>query len=322
MIISMDLFDEEMILDTTAQIEKINQLEFTNMLLDKIVVTKTSQTEVDCSEEMWGEDTILAGEFQGTTEFGSLGAYGEKIKAVRIKKRKNNTGNWQTIYELEYDQDIDGWVEYNAKDKYIESYGEYEYCIVPVTENYEGIYNINKIETKFDFPILFDADHYYDLTYDFKISNLQKETPNSVHQTLGGKYPTVVYNGDISYYSGSVSCKIIVPDEEEYDKFETKKLRNEIMEFLLNKKPKILKTPDGFYWVINIINTPTLTYYDKAENIYDLTFSFVEIGDGSDQETMEQYGLIGVSDRIITSVGRNGLAIQTITDFSKNEVIV
>lgn len=299
MIIDEDFFDEETLLDTPNFTEAITEIELKNMLLDKITMINKAAEVVDCTEEIWDKDTVLSGEFQGTTECGALGASGEKVTKVVVKKRKGNSGEWQTIDEMDYDPSVDGWLEYKAKDKYIESFGEYEYCIVPVAESYEGAYNINKITTKFDKPALFDADNYYELTYDFKLGNLQKEAPNSVYQTLGGKYPTVVYNGDIDYLSGSVNCKIIVENEENYDELQTKKLRNEVLAFLLNKKPKILKTPDGFYLLINIVNLPTLTFYEKAKNIYDLTFSFVEVGDTNDYETMSKYGLIGVVERTV-----------------------
>lgn len=296
MIIGDDFFDQESLNDTANGLIDMTKLQFTNMMLDELALLNNAVEINPCEKFTWTDDTVLAGDFQGNTELGSLGTQGETVDEVLIKRRRKN-GSWKTIDRFDYDFSTSGTVEYEAEDKYVEAMEEYEYAVVPSSGGNEGMYNVGQIFVEFEKAYLFDADEYYELDYDFKYGGITRENASSIVQTLGGRYPIIISNGNIDYSSGSVSCKVMIVEDNDYNKYKTKELRNKILDFLINKKPKILKSEDGMFMLINITSSPNLSFNRGANNLYDLNFSFTEIGNAKDDEVLEEYGLLGV-DRV------------------------
>lgn len=290
MIIGDDFFDDEILNDNTSCLIDVTKLQFTNMMLDKLTMLNEAEEINSCEMPAWDSNTVLSGDFQGNVELGSLGTKGETVDKVLIKRRRNN-GAWMTIDEFDYDPVNNGTIEYKAKDKFVEALENYSYAVVPSSNGNEGMYNVKEITPEFEEAYLFDADEYYWLIYDFKYGSLTRESANTTIQTLGGRYPVVVYNGNIDYNSGSVSCKILAVVDNEYDKISTKDLRNKLMNFLINKKPKVLKSEDGLFMLIDIVGSPNISFNRGANNVYDLSFNFVEIADGTDNEVLEEYEL-------------------------------
>ena len=144
----------------------------------------------------------------------------------------------------------------------------------------------------FDYAHLFDNETSYDLIYNFKLSEITSNIDANTIMTLGGQYPFTVY-GASKYKTGNVSCLLVTEESAvgSIDIGKEKELRNDIDKFLSNKKPKILKYEDGTYLLISISNNYTLTPDENLLGSYSLSFSYTEIGDANDVDTLKKYGL-------------------------------
>ena len=100
-----------------------------------------------------------------------------------------------------------------------------------------------------------------------------------------------------NFKQGSLRCMLISDNTVDaygaIDKKTEKALRNQIMSFLTNKKPKLLKDGSGNFIGIQIIGTPTLSPHNElGQQIYDLSFEFIETVDLSDENMLKYSGII------------------------------
>ena len=74
------------------------------------------------------------------------------------------------------------------------------------------------------------------------------------------------------------------------------KFRSDIMDFLMNGRPKILKWDDGRIWLISVTGSPTDSRVDH-ELVREISFQFAEIGDCNDPRTLYLNGLSTVESK-------------------------
>ena len=162
-----------------------------------------------------------------------------------------------------------------------------KYTVCNIKPNKESLFYI-----KYDNAHLFDNESSYDLIYNFKLGDITTNIDANTITTLGGQYPFTVY-GASKYKTGNVSCLLVTEESAvgSIDIGKEKELRNDIDKFLSNKKPKILKYEDGTYLLISISNNYTLTPDENLLGSYSLSFSYTEIGDANDVDTLKKYGL-------------------------------
>ena len=76
------------------------------------------------------------------------------------------------------------------------------------------------------------------------------------------------------------------------DRKQEKILRNNIMSFLTDKKPKLYKDSSGEMMVIMLSGNPILTPINElSQQMYDLEVEFVEIA-GTDSKSLIENGLL------------------------------
>lgn len=97
---------------------------------------------------------------------------------------------------------------------------------------------------------------------------------------MGSQYPIIYYNGNINYKKGTVKT-LMVSDEcvntnQLYIKNE-KQLRERVLSFLTNKKPKILKDFSGNFICVSIIGQPQINPLSNNNGLYEVSFEWVEI---------------------------------------------
>lgn len=274
-----------------------------NAIYDELeILQNTTEVNKDTSKsDSWANNTLLLAKFQGDLSGGSINVGGQPISSIQFLKRKKGETEWQLCKDVSYDKEKE---EYIFIDKYIESEQDYEYCIRPTarvydgSETYETIIGQNSnpqlFYIKYDNAHLFDNESSYDLIYNFKLGDITTNIDANTTMTLGGQYPFIVY-GASKYKTGNVSCLLVTEESAvgSIDVGKEKELRNNIDKFLSNKKPKILKYEDGTYLLISISNNYTLTPDENLLGSYSLSFSYTEIGDANDIDTLKKYGLWG-----------------------------
>lgn len=270
--------------------------------LEVLQNTTTNNTDIKQNEN-WTDTTLMLAKFQENLSAGSVNVGNNEVYSIQFLKRKKGETEWQLCQEVIYQKEQ---AIYKFTDRYIESQQTYQYAIRPTAREYDdnGIYvgsiigenspqsEKTEINVVFDYAHLFDNETSYDLLYNFKLGDITSNIDANTITTLGGQYPFTVY-GASKYKTGSVSCLLVTEESAtgSIDIGAEKVLRNNIDNFLSNKKPKILKCDDGTYLLISISDNYTLIPDENLLGSYSLSFNYTEIGDANDVDTLKKYGL-------------------------------
>lgn len=269
--------------------------------LEVLQDTTANNTDIKQSKS-WGDTTLMLAKFQENLSAGSVNVGNKEVYSIQFLKRKKGETEWQLCHEAIYTKEQE---EYSFTDKYIESQQTYQYAIRPTAREYDdsGMYvgsiigenspqsERTQINVVFDYSHLFDNETSYDLLYNFKLGDITSNIDANIVTTLGGQYPFTVY-GASNYKTGNVSCLLVTEESAtgSIDVWKEKELRNNIDNFLSNKKPKILKCEDGTYLLISISDNYTLIPDENLLGSYSLSFNYTEIGDANDVDTLKKYG--------------------------------
>lgn len=280
-------------LEAQFPVSSPTQLLLTNMVLDEALLSSTSEPPDNLTgkKKDWGTNTVLKMGFDNqTTEAGSLNIKGLEIDTVKLKRRKIGSFEWITIAEKKYDKndDILGFIDRNAAPM-----SEYEYAIVPCCGEIEGSYNTGRTTTKMDGCNIYYGDTRYHLYYNFKLGDIKYNMPNEVFEPLSGsQFPIVAYSSDLNYRSGNIKCLLLADIENPVNMPSEMVLRDGLMRFLTNRKPKAIKNCDGLYMMIMITDTPTLEPLNEKKGLYNVSFDFVEIGSMENEQDLLLNGFL------------------------------
>lgn len=277
-----------------TDIANITFVKLTKAVFDEILISKNVTNEYsNIIEQAWDFDTILHALFDGNLHAGNVDFTVEQVSKIRIKRRKKNSYDWITLFEVPIEKVED--FDFERIDRYARSNQEYEYALVPVIGNAEGNLNINSIYSEFEGIYLVEKNLGYGSAIETSIST-QKNRPTTVVNTLGRRTPYVITNGKNNYYSGQVSAIYVNqnPDTCEMETESGWQYREAIMEFLCDGKPKILKSDDGRIWMVNVVGSPS-----ESENPHPLypttSFEWVEIGDIESSTMLYENNFIDVN---------------------------
>lgn len=276
--------------------DKSKDLTIEGVMLDTIKIDESLLDFLESKSE-WGYETILLGEFANSLEAGNVSNGGLQIDYLKLKKRKKDELTWQDIKIFKYNPEVK---RYNFEDRLVESIEKYEYSIQPITSDILGSESIEEIYTEFKGIWIVGDKNAQQLIYNTEISEIKSNISQNIVTTLGSRYPFLIKNGSINYREFTVQGKLVSKETAKgqgIDKYEEKKLRNTIMKFLEDGKPKIIKDNSGNYILCQIVDSPILKpINDLNRSIYDISFNVVEIGDAYDEDTLLQYGLIKSED--------------------------
>lgn len=287
---------------TPTGIDTITYVSLENGLFDDLYITKATDFEFHAKlPEDWDFDTILWAKFNNSTNAGNVDWDLDKVTYLIIKKRIRNEFTWKTIAVKEITSIEDFSIYHND---YTSGNGEEsEYALVPVMyANEEG--NYNTVMVKSEFSKLFLIEH--DIVYGTEISdcfiNTTRNIPSSNVELLNSRYPIFVRNTIANYDTGDFGGtfmpaededgECIEPDYSSDGDYARTRFQREVMDFICDGVPKILKAIDGRKWLIQVTPNPT----DNAEDAYNnrtVNFQWVEIGNLDSEEDMYY---LGVSD--------------------------
>lgn len=243
--------------------------------------------------EDWRYDTVLLAKFKGNLEAGSVNADGAAVDKIVVKRQEVGTNQVITVGEIPF---TDGKIDVEFIDKTTSPLKKYQYYVVPMSGLTEGTYNMMTVETELSSAVIFDADKRYAMEYGFQLSDISYVMPNNTIETLGKRRtPYVAYHGDLDYMKGSAKAYLVADPDEPINLRAEKTLRDKFMAFLRNKRPKMLKTNDGFHKLIAITGEPSLTNEGRS-GLYSVSFSFVEIGDVDNARDLYDTGFLKVGE--------------------------
>lgn len=298
MFIGYDFFNLEdgAVFDSQVPLRDINRIEVYNGLIDDIYVDEDNSSIFSTTKpSTWLYSTVLHAEFENTMEAGSVAAGGFTIDKIKLQKRQWNELEWFDVGELEYNPDDK--LLYELYDKVIANDFVYQYSLIPVAANVIGN-RVTSVEITAEFEGVFisDKENNYHLLYDAEVGDIAHVSPSTKFEPLGSKYPIVVYS-ETDYAEWAVNATFIsahtIADqpESQVNVRMQQADKQQLMNFMKNKKPKIYRDMHGNLKLVTLLGNPSEAPRGDAPGIATLGFTLIEI-DSTDADTLRSYDLL------------------------------
>lgn len=279
----------------SVNVINVTNLQIQNGIYAHINLTQDVTSPMDTNIPTdWTSLTLLDCNFDNNISGGSLDNITKDISSIKIKRRKLGEYNWITIKEIPINSVEDYTFAFN--DALTASGFDYEYAYVPVIGNTEGAYGINQITTNFRGVFICDTSTAYRFYTGVEYGTTSTIQKIGVFEPFGRQYPVVVSNGNTKYDSGSFSGYVLPPSFYQDNIIDRKEIvieRNAIINFLSNKKPKILKDFNGNCWLICVIGDPNTNYDNNyGMGVVKTEAKWVEIGDYNNASDLFNANLI------------------------------
>jgi len=287
-------------------IDGINSITVGNAYINDLYITlDTSYTLGTTIPISWDSNTKFYAKFDTNLSAGNVDFNLHKLLGsnVLIKRRIKDTFNWITLesFEVTTPQDFNkfNFTDYTAAPK-----TEYEYALVPIEDNMEGTYYTSTIIPDTEKLVIVDGTkELWATILTDGFANSQRNSPPGVIEPLNSKYPVIVHNGMANYDTVSITAGWFPAEEDnctlqigpEFDGWVAKYAKR-FMDFLTNKRVKMLKNVDGRMWLCYVTTLPANTardvYWDR-----EITFGVTEIGDVEDERVLYDAELINAPER-------------------------
>ena len=161
-------------------------------------------------------------------------------------------------------------------------------------------YITNKIYSQFNGVFIADINNIFKYYAGVEYGDSIRVNPTAVFEPIGSKYPIVVSNGLTNYESGSVSGRVIL-DQDLYnstiDRFSELTYRNELVNFLTNKRAKVLKDWNGNIYLMIVMGNPVIKFDNNlGMGLADVGFEWTEIGDVNNKNDLYRTGMINITE--------------------------
>lgn len=276
----------------------INDITFTkvqNGIFDHFNVSR--DTSFDYSSIIptdWDVNTLMNASFAGNASAGNVAQVASGVTSVRVKRRIKGTFDWITIREIPVAKPED--LSFVITDNLNAYNVEYEYAYVPMTEDVEGSYIIESILSKFEGVFICDIDTVFKFYAGVEYDTNDAIQQVGVFQPFNRKYPIVVSNSIMQYQTGGIGGWVLPEDYEDTHVFDRSKIVKEkevLLNFLTNKKPKILKDMNGNNWLVYFTGNPSVTYDNNyGQGMLKVSANWTEVGDSNDKTDLYENGLI------------------------------
>lgn len=242
----------------------------------------------------WDVNTLMNASFAGNASAGNVAQVASGVTSVRVKRRIKGTFDWITIREIPVTKPED--LSFVITDNLNAYNVEYEYAYVPMMEDVEGSYIIESILSKFEGVFICDIDTVFKFYAGVEYDTNDAIQQVGVFQPFNRKYPIIVSNSIMQYQTGGIGGWVLPEDYEDTHVFDRSKIVKEkevLLNFLMNKKPKILKDMNGNNWLVYFTGNPTVTYDNNyGQGMLKVSAKWTEVGDPNDKTDLYENGLI------------------------------
>ena len=224
---------------------------------------------------------------------------------VKRQDASDVSGNWLTLYSQPITQASD--MDFTFID-FLNQYGKtYKYALVPlltqtqsgVEVEVEGGYTVSdEVQSIFDGVFIADSTGSQKCKANVGYGNVDMNQTVGTITPIGAKYPVVITNSKNQYHNGSISGTI-VPDDYYFNgnlsRIDMVNKRNELEQFLTNKRAKIIKDWNGNIWLAMIMDNVSCTFNNNyGMGIVNFSTNWIEVGDPTNQQDLQATGLIDV----------------------------
>ena len=302
MILGYSMFHgkDNLVYKTNVYHPSYSKIELKNMTVDELYIDEdiTIPYTID-KPDGWNYRTVIDSKFNNSLESGSVQANNFQIEKVRFQRRLTDEVEWQDVGEIEYKPDDQ--LLYEVIDKNIQNDFEYQYSILPITATVLGNRVVSdEIVSEFEGIFLSDKNNNYRLLYNIETDSMQHNISTAILEPLNSQYPIVI-DGNLDYRSGGIKALFVSTETANRNDgkvtIRAEKLgRDRLMKFLKNRKPKVLRQPNGETMLVRVVDKPQEEYMNNITGIASVSFKFVEIG-GMDSETLKANDiLIGLEE--------------------------
>lgn len=224
----------------------------------------------------WEFSTKINADYSTSMDGGNTGFSLKNTDTVIIKRREKGTMDWVTIFTIPINkiEDFNFIKEYY----YGRSGVSYDFMIISSIGGIQNSYVLAECASSFEGLCLADQTTFYQTVYNLDAIEITRNLNDTVLHLLNDTYPVVISNDSTSYDSGTVSaCFLKMNDYDAVLGCPAVKYREEILNWLSNKKAKILKLENGRIKLIRITGMPSETDGGHPD-LQKVNFDFVEIG--------------------------------------------
>lgn len=215
------------------------------------------------------------------------------------------SGGWLTLYSQPITQASD--MDFTFID-FLNQYGKtYKYALVPlltqtqsgVEVEVEGGYTVSdEVQSVFDGVFIADSTGSQKCKANVGYGNVDMNQVVGSITPIGAKYPIIITNSHNQYHNGSISGTI-VPDDYYFNgnlsRIDMVNKRNELEQFLTNKRVKVIKDWNGNIWLVMIVGNVSCTFNNNyGMGIVSFSTNWTEVGDPTNQQDLQATGLINV----------------------------
>lgn len=278
-----------------TSINNITSTELSNGIFDHWYLTSnTSEPYPTTIPDVWDYDTIMDADFAGNVNAGNVDFTLAQITGFKIKRRIVGTFDWITLIELPVATLADLSLSFN--DNLNTNGVNYEYALVPVINEIEGDYITNTILSNFDGVFVCDLDTIYKFYAGVEYGSGSRVQKVGVFEPMGRATPIIVSNSLINYETGSVQGTVLPSDYGDTGNYQPIAMvgeRKQLLDFLTNKKAKVIKDWNGNSWLVFIVDSPGINYKSNSGMaIADVSFNYVTLGDSNNQNDLYNAGII------------------------------
>lgn len=170
--------------------------------------------------------------------------------------------------------------------------------------NEEGNYSTTMVKSEFNKIFLIEDSTVYGTEITDGFCDTTRNIPSANLELLNSKYPIFVRNSIANYDTGSCKGSFMKTESDEGEcveldysnehSYKRVMYQKEVMDFICDGVPKILKNIDGRKWLIQVMPNPTDTA-DEVYNNRNISFEWVEIGNLDSEEDMYYLGISDIT---------------------------
>jgi hypothetical protein len=243
----------------------------------------------------------------GNTNGGMYLVYQIPITSLLVKRRDvaDVSGKWLTLYSTPITQASD--MDFTFID-FLNQYGKtYQYALVPVLAQdqsgvivqIEGGYTVSdNVDSIFDGVYIADQTNVERVKAGVGYGNIDMNQGVGSITPIGSKYPIVITNSQNQYHNGSVRGTIVPNDfysNGNLSRIDMVNKRDELEQFLTNKRAKIIKDWNGKMWLVMIMSNVACSFDDNyGMGMVSFSADWLEVGDPTNQQDLYNAGLINV----------------------------
>ena len=251
------------------------------------VYTQTTGTEYLVAQNLCNEGKVMLS--------GKVESLGNSIASAEIRRQEVGTNEWITIKNFTQEMIKSVPFIFTAYDNLNASNTSYIYRLIvfDILGN-EQAYDTAELFSYFNKAYVCDQETMYDLTSDFSLGGDSFTQQSAIQLPYGSTFPFVSYNSTLKYHQGQSSSVLLAPSSlisANIDRIAQVKLIQNFCNWMVNKKPKILKDFNGNVFIVAITDSISTEYYkDFGNGLASISFSWVEISDFT-QENLDNIDL-------------------------------